>query len=80
MDVPDDYVHIDDAVRIVLENGWLSEEDIAKEISEWKEKAFQRLKKLLEEKGIEIRRLPKNPSLRQDARKQLRGNQKSETR
>lgn len=70
MEVPDDYVHIDDAVRIVLENGWLSEEDIAKEISEWKEKAFQRLKKLLEDKGIEIRRLPKNPSLRQDARKQ----------
>jgi hypothetical protein len=67
--IPDEYVHIDDAVRVVLENGWLSEEDIAEEICGWKEKAFQKLKKLLEEKGIEIRRLPKNPSVREEAKR-----------
>jgi hypothetical protein len=65
----DDYILIDNAVQVVLENGWLSEEDIAKEISEWDEKAFLKLKKLLEEKGIEIRRLPKNPSIRGEARR-----------
>jgi hypothetical protein len=65
----DDYIHVDDAVRVVLENGWLSEKDIAEEISAWNKKAFQKLKKLLEEKGIEIRRLPKNPSIREEARR-----------
>jgi hypothetical protein len=62
----DDYIHIDDAVRVVLENGWLSEKDIAEEISGWSEEAFQELKKLLAEKGIEIRRLPVNPSKRRE--------------
>lgn len=62
----DDYISTDDAVRVVLENGWLTEEDIANEISEWHGKTFRKLKKLLEEKGIEIRRLPKNPSIREE--------------
>lgn len=65
----DDYILLDDAVKVVLENGWLSEEDIANEISECKEESFQKLKKLLEEKGIEIRRLPSNPSFRGEARR-----------
>ena len=69
MNIPDEYIHQDDAVRVVLENGWLTEEDIANEISEWNEKAFKKLKKLLESKGIEIRRLPRNPSQREEARR-----------
>lgn len=60
----DDYIRIEDAVKVVLENGWLSEEDIADEISGCKEESFQKLKKLLEEKGFEIRKLPTNVSSR----------------
>jgi len=64
----DDYVHIDQAVEVALENEWVTEEDIAwyLEYKKKKDKAFfKKVKKLLEKKGIEIRILPLNPSKRE---------------
>lgn len=64
----EDYVHVDKAVEVVLENGWLTEEDIANYIqtNSTTKEFWDKLKKLLEEKGIEIRKLPKNPSVREN--------------
>jgi hypothetical protein len=63
---PDGYIREDDAVDVVLENGWLTEENLAELIERCTEKSFKKLKKLLEARGIEIRRLPQNPSQRDE--------------
>ena len=64
----DDYVHVDRAVEICLENGWLTEEDIANYIqtNSTTKEFWDKLKKLLEEKGFFIKKIPKNPSVRED--------------
>lgn len=62
----EDYIHVDKAVEVALENGWLSAEDIANYIDANRNvKPFiSKLKEFLEKKGFSLREIPTNPSER----------------
>jgi len=61
---PEDWVHVDRATQVVLENGWLTPEEIADYIEylHTQIKLFRKLRRALEKKGFMLRVLPKNPS------------------
>lgn len=62
----EDWVHVDEATRIVCENGWITAEELAEYLEVWGTKPFlKKLKKELEKRGFVISRLPKNPSQRE---------------